>query len=390
MLRRKFKLALFVMAGGLACACAVLIGCTDDTSDLGSFHVIQAELQTALDRTLADTGLPGAVLLVRSPRGQVWKAAGGTAHDPLVTPPVSEACSREYAWQGRVLTAEDHFRIGSVTKSLTATLILILTEEEPGLLDQTLDDYYPAFPYSDRITVRMMLNHTSGLYDYTSNEDYQDLIDKKPCHEFEPEDLLNYALGYAPYFEPGQGWKYSNTNYVLLGLIAEAQVPGRTYEELLEENILEPLGLTHTIAPTGIDLPEPYAHGYYYFEDQGWKDVTETSPSLAWAAGGLISTIDDMVVWLDALISGSLLPEWLREEQFTFVDTGEEGLRYGLGVWDMNGRIGHRGAVPGYTSYVWRYRDYDFCGLFNGVGAEGPDLQVKFFEACVEVMFGSE
>ena len=99
--------------------------------------------------------------------GQVWKVAGGTAYDPLVMPPASEACSREYAWQGRVLTAEDHFRIGSVTKSLTATLILILTKDRPGLLDQTLDYYYPAFPYSDRITVRMMLNHTSGLYDYT-------------------------------------------------------------------------------------------------------------------------------------------------------------------------------------------------------------------------------
>lgn len=390
MLRRQFKSALLVMAGGLVCAEAVLIGCADDTSDFSSFHVIQAQLQTALDRTLVDTGLPGAVLLVRSPQGQVWKLAGGTAYDPLVTPPASEARNGETGWQGRALTTEDHFRIGSVTKSLTATLILILTEEEPGLLDQTLDDYYPAFPYSDRITVRMMLNHTSGLYDYTSDEDFQDLLDKEPWHEFEPEDLLNYALGHEPYFVPGQGWKYSNTNYVLLGLIAEAQVPAKTYEELLEEKMLIPLGLTHTIAPTGIDLPEPYAHGYYYFEDQGWKDVTGTNPSLAWAAGALISAIDDMDIWLDALISGSLLPEWLRDEQFTFVDTGEEGLRYGLGVWDIKGRIGHRGAVPGYTSYVWRYRAYDFCGLFNGVGEEGPDLQVKFFDACVEVIFGPE
>jgi D-alanyl-D-alanine carboxypeptidase len=390
MLRRQFKSTLFGMAGGLVCAGAVLIGCTDDTSVFDSFYVIQTELQTALDRTLADTGLPGAVLLARSPQGQVWKLAGGTAHDPLVTPSSSEAGNRESGWQGRALTTKDHFRIGSVTKSLTATLILILTEEEPGLLDQTLDDYYPAFPYSDRITVRMMLNHTSGLYDYTSDENYQHLLDDEPWHEFEPEDLLKYALGYAPYFVPGQGWKYSNTNYILLGLIAEAQVPGKTYEEILEEKILIPLGLTHTIAPTGIDLPESYAHGYYYFVDHGWKDVTETKPSLAWAAGGLISTIDDMDIWLGALISGSLLPEWLREEQFTFVDTGEEGLRYGLGVWDIKGRIGHRGAVPGYTSYVWRYRAYDFCGLFNGVGEEGPDLQVKFLDACVEVIFGLE
>ena len=387
MLRRQFRSALLGMAGGLVCAGAVLVGCTDDTSVYDSYYVTQTQLQTALDRTLTVTGLPGAVLLVRSPQGQVWKLAGGTAHDPLMTPPPSEALNRQSGWQGRVLTTKDHFRIGSVTKSLTATLILILAEEDPGLLDQTLDDYYPAFPYSDQITVRMMLNHTSGIYDYTSDKDFQD---KKPWHEFEPGDLLKYALGYAPYFVPGQGWKYSNTNYILLGLIAEAQVPGKTYEELLEEKILIPLGLTHTIAPTGTDLPEPYAHGYYYFKDQGWHDVTETHPSLAWAAGGLISTIDDMDVWLDALITGSLLPEWLRDQQFTFVDTGEEGLRYGLGVWDIKGRIGHRGAVPGYTSYVWRYRDYDFCGLFNGVGKKGPDLQVKFFDACVEVIFGPE
>lgn len=390
MLHRQFKSALFVIVGGLVCAGAALIGCSDDTSVCGSFCVTQTELQTALDRILADTGLPGAVLLVRSPQGQVWKLAGGTAHDPLVTPASSAALNGESGWQGRVLTTKDHFRIGSVTKSLTATLILILTEETPGLLDQTLDDYYPAFPYSDRITVRMMLNHTSGIYDYTKVKDFQHLLDDNPRHKFEPEDLLNYALAYPPDFLPGQGWKYSNTNYILLGLIAEAQVPGKTYEELLEEKILIPLGLAQTIAPTGIDLPEPYAHGYYYFEDKGWQDVTETNPSLAWAAGGLISTIDDMDVWLGALISGSLLPEWLRDEQFTFVDTGVEGLRYGLGAWDIKGRIGHRGAVPGYTSYIWRYRGYDFCGLFNGVGEKGPDLQVKFFSACVEVMFGPE
>jgi D-alanyl-D-alanine carboxypeptidase len=286
------------------------------------------------------------VLGVDAGEGRQWYGASGTADTELP------------------LLADDRFCIGSVTKTFTATVILLLMEEGTVALDDTLAQWVPSFPGGDGITVRNLLDHTSGLYDYLADPG---LAYDQP---WTPEDLAAIAAAHPPEFAPGTDWSYSNTNYLLLGMVAE-RATGSTWVAEVRSRLLEPLGLEDTYY-MGEELPgRPLVRGY-----RGGEDVTHIAhPSVAWSVGGLVSNARDLNRFTRALFGGDVLePASLTQmvtpttpsppDSYPFDD-------YGLGVpirHTPHGSCwGHGGGHPGYEVATAYFPDHDTATalLFN-------------------------
>ncbi|MFK8848574.1 serine hydrolase domain-containing protein [Streptomyces sp. Ac-502] len=246
------------------------------------------ELRKAIQE-IVDSGITGLSLHVHDERGR-WSGSAGLAElGGTAAPPVN-----------------GHVRIGSNTKTFTATLVLQLVAEGKIGLDTPADAYLPGFGLDPRITVRMLLQHTSGVFNFTG-EYYADgtVVPGIPCNitgkewvdnqftSYRPEDLVRLALSKPARFEPGTDWSYANTNYVLARLLVE-EVTGRSCAEETHERLLEPLGLSGTVVPgTSPEIPAPHAHAYYRYEDAGRQktaDVTRLNPSWISAGGDMIST----------------------------------------------------------------------------------------------------
>ncbi|MFB9431521.1 serine hydrolase domain-containing protein [Streptoalloteichus tenebrarius] len=259
---------------------------------------------------------------------------------------------------GTPAAAHGHFRIGSVTKTFVATVVLQLVDEGRLALDDPIDRHLPGVvPGGDRITVRQILNHTSGIYDYAHERDYSTnrWRGEARFRTYHPEELLAVAFAHEPYFPPGGGWHYSNTNYLLAGLLVE-RLTGRPYGAEIQRRILRPLGMVHTSVP-GNDprVPEPHARGYARVDGQD-VDATEMNPSLDWAAGEMISTTADLDRFLAALLGGRLTSPASLAAMRETVATGTL-FRYGLGLQQVDlpcGRtlFGHGGELLGFLTYA--------------------------------------
>lgn len=287
------------------------------------------ELQKAIQE-IVDSGFAGVQVRVNDEQGEWVGSAGIRKLGESAAPPT-----------------DGHFRIGSNTKTFTATLVLQLVAEGAVGLDSPAADYLPEFELDRRITVRMLLQHTSGIFNYTGEyfEDGtfvpgipwqgQEYVDNL-FHTYEPEELVRLALAKPARFEPGTDWSYSNTNYVLARLLVE-HVTGRSFAEAMQERILGPLELTGTVVPDASpEIPEPHAHGYYRYEVDGeWKlvDVTRMNPSWVSSAGDMISTTRDLHTFISALMSGRLLPDSLLTE----MRTPHPKIGYGLGLFVQDG-----------------------------------------------------
>lgn len=286
------------------------------------------DLQKAVQE-FVDAGFAGIQLRVRDQRGEWVGSAGVRKLGDDAKPPTN----------GR-------FRVGSVTKTFTATVVLQMVAEGKLGLDDSVARYLPEYGLDRRITVRMLLQHTSGLFNYTG-EFYpdgtfvpgipaggKDWVDNR-FHSYTPEELVRLSLSKPPRFAPGTGWSYANTNYTLAGLLIE-EVSGRSYAEEMQRRILRPLGLRDTEVPgTRSTLTGPHAHGYYRYQDGGeWKviDVTRQNPSLLSAAGDMNSTTKDLQTFFSALNSGKLLPPALLAEMRT-PEPMSGDYHYGLGLF---------------------------------------------------------
>jgi D-alanyl-D-alanine carboxypeptidase len=322
-----------------------------------------ATLQLLVDGVVK-AGAPGAVALVRGGQG-TWQGASG----------LGDLGAR------RPARASDRFRIGSVTKSFVATVVLQLVGESRLRLDDTVQQWLPgAVPDGEHITIRQLLNHTSGLYNYTDDllrplvakptrQAYQQLA----ARSFTPQALVAMATGHRPLFPPGTRFSYSNTNYILLGLLVE-QVTGDRLAGQLQQRILAPLGLDDTELPgTQRRIRGQYLHGYAP-SDRAWLpsdgsaglvDVTQADPSWAWAAGAMISSAADLARFYQALLGGRLLGPDLLKAMQTTVDASEQygpGAGYGLGLMRLalgcGGQVwGHGGEVPGYATMAFGTQD---------------------------------
>ncbi|MEU1826459.1 serine hydrolase domain-containing protein [Streptomyces abikoensis] len=319
----------------------------------------RAELQKALQEFI-DAGFAGIQMRVHDERGEWVGSAGVRELGESAEPPT-----------------DGRFWTGSSTKTFTATLVLHLVAEGRLGLDAPVADHLPGLGLDRRITARMLLQHTSGLFNYTG-EYYADgtfapgipatgkeWVDNR-FHTYRPEELIRLALSKPTRFEPGTDWSYSNTNYTLAQLLVE-QVTGRPYAEEMRRRILRPLGLHDTVVPgASPDLPGPHAHGYYRYQDGGeWKvtDVTRQNLSLLPAAGDMISTTADLHTFFSALMSGKLLPAPLLPEMRTpHPKSGDFHYGLGLFVQDLGPDGGtvyhHNGSPPGgYGSFMYSTPD---------------------------------
>ncbi|MFG3253689.1 serine hydrolase domain-containing protein [Streptomyces sp. NPDC048172] len=304
---------------------------------------IQREIQRDLDR-LVRVGAVGAQARVAVGDG-AWRGRAGGATRSGDAP----------------VPRDGRFRIGSATKMFTSVTLLQLVGEGRLKLDAPVSRHLPPglLPrgLGERITVRMVLRHTTGLYDVARDLPTGEEFARTRFRHHDQAERVRKAAARPLAFPPGTKYAYSNTNYLIAGMIVE-RVTGRPYGDEVRDRILRPLGMRHTRVP-GDDprLRGPHAHGY-----AGGSDVTALNPSLAGAAGEIVSTPGDLDRFLKALTKGELLrpAEW-REMNRT-VPTGEPGARYGLGLKKLKlscGRtaVGHTGGIPGWATLAFATRD---------------------------------
>jgi D-alanyl-D-alanine carboxypeptidase len=322
----------------------------------GSEQASTADLDAALKKSFRESEAPGVVAAVQTPE-YTWVRALGVADRA----------------SGESMTPEMHHRIGSVTKTFTATLLLQTADEELLSLDDTIDQYVEGVPNGDKITLRQMADMTSGIASYTADDQWVKEWSSDPYRVWKPEELAQAGIKDSPQFDPGTEWFYSNTNYVLLGLVLE-QVTGKPIGELYREQIIEPLGLKNTSFPDQADssIPEPHAQGYtLQGQSSGDKpiDSTDWSPSEAWTAGSMISTVEDLLVYGRALGTGKglLPPEKQSERLDSFVSDVpplnqpplKGDLAYGIGLGKDHGWVGHNGEIPGFNTYLFYHPELD-------------------------------
>jgi D-alanyl-D-alanine carboxypeptidase len=325
--------------------------------------VLADQLQEDLDQGQIEGGTPGATQAIVTPDGFTWQGATGVSNLDTQTP----------------TQTDDVFNIGSVDKSFTAATILKLTESGQLSLDDTLGQWLPDvaanIPDGQNITVRQILNGTSGIPDYRSDSKFvadvqADLVNGS-TREFKPEELVAYIYG-KPRFSEGESssteWTYPETGNIIAKLIVE-KATGMSFEQVLDEEVLQPLGLNNTFVNGTEQVVGNQANGYDDYlqadgslgRDRVLDDVTSFNPSVS--GGDLLSNSQDLARFSDALFSGELLQPNSQKELLTFVDEGidYEGNRYGLGVANFEDSFGNYygklGATPGYQSETFYFPD---------------------------------
>ncbi len=242
------------------------------------------------------------------------------------------------------------FRIGSMTKTFTATIILQLIDEGKLAFDDPVSKFEP-FPGSRNITIKELLNMTSGLYNYTELDWLAKEFTTNRFEYYAPEFLLDAGIDHRSYFWPGRGFHYSNTNYVLLGLIIE-KVTGNRLQDEYENRIIKKLKLKHTYFPSDNTIQGKYSHGYMV-EDGKLVDWTDQNVSWAWSAGGMISNMYDMKKYIKAISDGTFLSPKIQEARlndWVAMSTKAKDFKYGLGVFTYKGFVGHNGGLPGFVN----------------------------------------
>ncbi|WP_405743558.1 beta-lactamase family protein [Streptomyces sp. NBC_01525] len=299
-------------------------------------------VRQSLNTLVRDGGVPAALASVEDRDGRTRTYTAGVGD--LTT--------------GAPVPVDGQVRIGSNTKTFVAVVVLQLVAERRADLDATVDSYLPGLVRGKgidgrHITVRQLLQQTSGLPNYSDH-----LGDD--VRYYTPRELLATALRYPADFAPGTRWKYSNTNYVLAGLIVQ-KVTGRPLAEEIDRRVIKRIGLRHTSFPAPGDarIREPHPHGYYQESANApLRDITEIDPSWGWAAGQMISTNSDLNRFFTALLAGRLLPPaQLAQMRSTVPAEGTfgPGARYGLGLVSRPlpcGGLswGHGGSFPGYET----------------------------------------
>jgi len=322
----------------LSCAAVLTPGANAAAGSPVQTDTSTVRLDRGLDR-LVEAGAPGAALLSRS-YGRTLTLASGVA---------------DLATQ-RPLRANDRFRVGSLTKTYVATVILQLSEERKLSLDTPIETYVPGLvPAGEGISVRQLLNHTSGLFEYEHDPRvFEPYLAGDFNHVTTPRQLVRIAVSHPPLFAPGSRYSYSNTNYIVAGLIVET-VTSNTLESEVQRRIIKPLRLRATTMPISSKLAGRHAHGYYVFDSPPATDVTYIFP-FQWAAGSIAANTRDVATFYRSLMRGKLLsPASMRAMKSTVpVPADQGGGDYGLGLarfpTPCGPAWGHNGNQPGYEA----------------------------------------
>jgi D-alanyl-D-alanine carboxypeptidase len=357
-----------VIAGCSANASSVSTAAAQATTPTGSSVVKKidpAALRATVDATAKELMIPGAVVEVRTPQGDFTAAVGTTQRGAEVPP-----------------GGDTHFRIASITKTMTSAVIVLLAQEGKLQFSDPVSKYVANVPNGENITVAELLKMRSGLYGYTNDPGFAATLDANPAKVWTPQEVLTIAFQHPPEFPPGTAYDYSNTNYALLGLIVE-KVDGKPLDQAFQDRLFGPLGLKQTTLPATVDtsIPDPYSHGYMYggstyaLVDSTYPpdlqaaaragtlqpiDYTNQNSSYAWAAGGAISTADDLAAWIRALVDGHVFNadfqrQWLDSPQPA--DPAEPAApQYGYGIerqsFSPNATMHfHFGEMPGFNCF---------------------------------------
>jgi D-alanyl-D-alanine carboxypeptidase len=341
------------------------VASTPATASSALKPIDQAGLQSMIAATARELLVPGAVVLLRTPHREFTVTYGTTLRGATIPP-----------------RADTHFRIASNTKTMTAAIVMQLAQEGKLSLGDPVSKYVPGVPDGDNITIAELLEMRSGLYNYTDAPEIAAQLDRNPTKVWTTDELLAIAFKRPPNSPPGTAFEYNNTNYVLLGLIAE-HVDGRPLARAMQDRLFGPLGMQSTFLPdsTSNTIPEPYAHGYLYGssavalvgtpyapEIQAAaragtllpNDYTGLNHSFASAAGGVISNANDLATWIRALVAGRVLNAEYQRRWFDSVQLEDPnkpaGLWYGYGIaqlrWGPNTLYFHGGETPGYNSFM--------------------------------------
>jgi D-alanyl-D-alanine carboxypeptidase len=325
-------------------------------------------LRSAIRQAMTDHVVPGCVVSLEHPGADPWLEAFGLADIE----------------SGEPVTIDHHFRIGSITKTFTATVILKLIDDGTLQLDEPVSTFRDDIPNGDTMTLQHLLGMRSGLFDLLDDPSVFPRLLADPTKPFPPEEQLQVGLSHPPDFAPGEKFAYSNTNYALLQIIAE-QVTGTPLDEQIALSVLSPTGLVETTWPMSPDLPNPFAHGYIAppppddatpvpGASPRLVDFSQLDPSIGGGAGALQSTIGDLRTWLHTLIDGTLLSPALQRQRLTFPPAEKPGqMRYGLGIANMDGWIGHDGAILGYQGYMAHQPDAETSIVVLANIKPGPD-----------------
>ncbi|KUN38051.1 serine hydrolase [Streptomyces longwoodensis] len=301
---------------------------------------VQRQLDDAVQQVMKEAGVPGVSVGVWTPdKGEYVKSFGVADKNT-----------------GRPMTPDLYLRIGSETKTFTVTALLQLVDQGKVGLDDTIGKYVEGVPNGDRITLRQLAGMRSGLFNYSQDEAFFKALTSDPQRHFSPQELLDYAFKHPVLFPPGEKFYYCNTNLILLGLVVE-KMSGQQLAGYIHDHILEPAGLDHTSFPAGAEFPDPHAQGYTDQTATGQvEDTADWNPSWAWAAGAMISQLQDLRVWARTVATGQLpdgdrmVSEATQKQRLATPPTSIPGAGYGLGIFDVQGWIGHNGSLPGYES----------------------------------------
>jgi D-alanyl-D-alanine carboxypeptidase len=310
---------------------------------------LRERLDAAVRLGFRKASTPGAVVGVQTPSG-TWATAIGSSNERSKAP----------------MQKNLHQRIGSVTKTFIGALLMQLVGEHKLSLNAKISHYVTGVPDGDRITLRQVADMTSGVASYTAAPAFKVALFSHHERAWRPRELLGFAFPDSPVFDPGSVFQYSDSNYVLLGLVIQ-KVEGRPIGAVLRKRIIDPLKLAQTSWPGGsASLPKPHAQGYTLQGQSSDKpaNATNWNPSYAWASGEMISSVRDLLVYGRALGTGKglLRQKQQRERLHSFnpkIPPETATLSYGIGLVDDRGWVGHTGSVPGYTTAVYYHPGID-------------------------------
>jgi D-alanyl-D-alanine carboxypeptidase len=258
------------------------------------------------------------------------------------------------------LTPADHFRIGSNTKTFVISVLLQLVAEKKLSLDDPLSRFSLGvnIPNAEGITVRELCNMRSGLFEAYDTPEFAQLNWKVP-KDFNPRTLVGWAMKQKPYFPPGKGYHYSNTNYLLIGMIIE-EITKDTVGNQISKRLLEPFGLTQTSYPETEAMPSPWVHGYHLDKQGNWEDISNTVPvAFMGPAGAMISDMNDIRRWIELYATGKTCGPGTYNDLINCIPfLGNTS--FGLGITCSEGWYGYTGALPGYNTA-------DYCSPSTGI-----------------------
>ncbi|GAB7106283.1 hypothetical protein JCM4814A_45970 [Streptomyces phaeofaciens JCM 4814] len=332
-------------------AVALCLGALAPTLVAGEASAAAAPVdERALQRRLAEFvdapgGPPGAIAVLRRDKETRVVRAG-----------VADLAT------GRKPHPDDHMRIASTAKAFSGAVALSLVDRHALRLDDTLRGRLPRLPRAwGSVTLRQLLNHTSGLPDYSESPAFLEVLTADPRHRFDSRRLLDYVADEPLRFRPGSRYQYSNSDNIAVALMAEA-VTGTPYEQLLRELVYRPLGLGRTSLPSGYRMPRPYLHGYDVTPPGPPEDLSEVlGASGVWASGGIVSTPADLTRFVRGYVGGALYGEEVVRQQRRWIEGASEPAgpgrnTAGLAVFRYKTRcgvvLGHTGNFPGYTQLM--------------------------------------